>query len=159
KDGSAYAVGTTGTVAFTPDDGGVYEITLTVADDDRGRDSVTRTIAVDNVAPTVAVSGPAGGVRGQSRVFTFAADDPAPRDREAGFTFLVSWGDGHTEQVHGASPVSLAHMYAAAGTYTVTVTGTDKDGGAGSASTTITIAAAELQGDTLYVGGTTGADD
>src|SRR5262249_9874635 len=73
-------------------------------------------------------------------------------------TFVVDWGDGHTEEVAGDSPLALDHVYEAAGTYTVTVTATDKDGGTGAASQTITVVAAQLQGDTLYVGGTTGDD-
>ena len=54
KEGAAYAedsgVDLT-TFDFTPDDNGVYEIQLTVADDDGATTTVSQTIAVENVAP------------------------------------------------------------------------------------------------------------
>jgi Ca2+-binding RTX toxin-like protein len=114
---------------------------------------------VTNVAPTAAVAGPADGVRGQTRMFTLTATDPSAVDQAAGFTFTVDWGDGSSATATGPSGMTLGHVYTDTGTYTVRVTATDKDGGTSDAAESpVSIAVAELQGDTLAVGGSTGAD-
>src|SRR5262249_55561410 len=66
KDGSAFASGSAADFSFTPDDNGSYVVTLTVTDKDGGVGTASATIAVTNVAPAAAISGPAGGVRGQT---------------------------------------------------------------------------------------------
>src|SRR5262249_41502851 len=136
-----------------------YVVTLNVTDKDGDVGTASATIDVNNVAPTAAISGPADGVRGQTRTFTLTATDPSSVDQAAGFTFSVDWGDGHTETVSGASGMTVDHIYADTGTYMVHVTATDKDGDSGTAQQTIDIVAIQMQGDTLVVGGTNAADD
>ncbi len=140
-------------------DNGVYTVTLTINDGHGGVATDTASVTVTNVAPAASVSGPASGVRGQARTFTFSANDPSPADQAAGFTYSITWGDGSTQTVSGPASKSVDHTFTASGTYTVTVSATDKDGGK---STTIqqaiTIKAVDLQGGVLAVGGTTGDD-
>jgi ELWxxDGT repeat protein len=129
-------------------------------------------VTVNNVAPTASLTGPASGVRGQTRTFTFAATDPSTADTAAGFTYTINWGDGSAVQTvtptagNGAG-VSVDHVFATTGSYTVSATATDKDGGvSAAASQSIAIAAVAIQTDpndstktALVVGGTTTNDN
>ncbi len=114
---------------------------------------------VENLAPVAEVNGPETGVRGQARTFTLSATDPSAVDQAAGFTFMINWGDGTTQEVTGLSGMTVDHIYTASGDYTVTLTATDKDGGVSETATdTITVVVAEVQDGVLFVGGTTSAD-
>jgi Ca2+-binding RTX toxin-like protein len=116
-------------------------------------------VTVNNVAPTASISGPATGVRGQTRTFTFAAVDPSAVDQAGSFTFNINWGDGNTQPSAGTASQQLGHVYTATGTYTVQVTVTDKDGGvSANVQQSITISAVDVQAGTLAIGGAT-ADD
>jgi Ca2+-binding RTX toxin-like protein len=94
-------------------------------------------------------------------LFTFTATDASSVDQAAGFTFSVNWGDDQLQSFGPglASPLILEHVYVAAGPYTITVTVTDKDSGSTPKTASITILAAELQGETLVIGGTLGDDE
>jgi PKD repeat protein len=141
-------------------DNGPYIVTVTVTDDDGGVGVQTLNVLVANVPPTVTVSGPGDGVRGQTLTFSLGAADPSPVDQAAGFTFTIDWGDGSSETAAGPSGLTLDHIYTASGTYTVTVTAADKDGATSAAATrSVAVTAVELQaGGVLVVGGTIGAD-
>jgi hypothetical protein len=104
----------------------------------------TTTIQVNNVAPTPAISGPAGATPGTSVTFTTSATDPSPADAAAGFTYAWNFGDGST-----GSGSSVTHTYSAAGTYAITVTATDKDGGVSTTSRTFTVATPSASGITV----------
>ena len=98
-------------------DQGAYIVTLTVSD---GLAFATDTlvITVSNGAPAATVSGPAGGVRGQERTFSFAADDPSPIDQAASFTYAIDWGDGESQIVSGPDSIQAAHTFANTGSTT-----------------------------------------
>src|SRR5262249_46483572 len=66
-------VGTGVAPTHTYADDGIFTVTLTVNDGHGNSDSDNMMVTVNNVAPTAGVSGPASGVRGQSRTFTFTA--------------------------------------------------------------------------------------
>jgi len=175
-DGASIAPGSEpGSAVFTwtPPDGlvppVVTQITVVVTDSEGLTAEGPINITVTNVAPIAAVDGPASGVRGQARTFTLRATDPSSADQEAGFEFVVNWGDGSALQtVAGVSGTEVEHVFVSSSTtaYVVQVTGTDKDGGESeAASTTIKIDVAALQDDPLYpgqkmlaVGGTQGND-
>ena len=80
KDGAttAFAVGTTASWSFTPDDNGSYRIALTVSDEDGGSATAESTIDVANVAPSPSITS-IGAVRveGTAIAVTGAATDPA----------------------------------------------------------------------------------
>jgi hypothetical protein len=166
-------------VSFTPADNGSYRVSLLVSDGDgagddeggNGNDEVGGSsgdgarrdaiIAVANIAPTAAITGPSSGVRGQLRTFTFAATDVSSVDQAAGFVYTITWGDGSPAQTTtgNGSGVSVDHVFAATDSYSVTVTATDKDGGVSTQAThALSIAAIQMQGNDLVVGGTPGDD-
>jgi hypothetical protein len=167
KNGNAFASGTSAGFVFTPDDNGIYVVSLSATDKDGGTSSLAHTtITVDNVAPTAGVTGPSDGVRGQSRTFTLTATDPSIVDQAAGFMFAINFGDGFTQTVRGPSGITVSHVFTVSGAYNVQVTATDKDAAMSSPATQIdTITAASLETDptnpsktALFVGGTTAAD-
>src|SRR5262249_13264863 len=141
-------------------DDGLYTVTLTVYDGHGNSSSDELVVTVNNVAPSAAVTGPATGVRGQTRTFTFTASDPSPVDQAGGFTYAINWGDGSPIQsVQGPPRVELDHTFTASGAFTVLVTVTDKDDAISvPTSRTIAINAAEMQGNTLAIGGTLSGD-
>jgi VCBS repeat-containing protein len=159
---SAAAPGALGGQSHTYADNGSYTVTVAVTDQNQGTGSSQFTVAVADVAPTPAITGPTDGfqgVSGQLRSFMLTATDPSQVDQAAGFTYQVDWGDNSTSDTYtGPSGTFAAHTFAVPGTYTVQVTATNKDGMAGGASGTVTILAAELQGANLVVGGTSGND-
>ncbi len=140
-------------------DNGVYTVTLTISDG-ANTSSSTLTVTVQNVAPTLAVSGPTDAVPGQDRTIAFSATDPSSADQAGQFTYQITWGDGTTQTVQGpASGIQVTHVFTTVGSVSVSATATDKDGGTSTAGTqTVTVVAAELQGGDLVVGGTTGDD-
>src|SRR5262249_7114275 len=152
------AAGATPTHAYA--DNGTYTVTLTVDDGHGNSSSDALVVTVVNVAPTAGLSGPATGVRGQPRTFTFTAADVSPVDQAGTFTYSINWGDGSAAQtVQGPASVNVDHVFTGSGTFAVTVTATDKDGGQSSpASGSIQIRAVEMQGNTLAVGGTLSGD-
>jgi hypothetical protein len=139
---------------------GSYMISVTVSDNEGGQASAATAVQVNAVLPTATVSGPALGVPGQPRTFTFSAVSPSPTDQAAGFSYAVNWGDGKTQTIaatagNGAGVV-VDHIYTAPGAYSVTVTATDDDGRSPAASQTISVQTVQMEGNSLAVGGTLG---
>ena len=127
---------TVGDPGFTCTDNGTYTVTLTADDGSTdGPTTVSASVTVSNVAPTVgvlALTGNTGAACLSGNVLTldFAWTDPGSAD--APFSYAVAWGDGTTTAATDVATMSasgLTHTYAAGGPYTVTVTVTDKDGG------------------------------
>ncbi|MCO6459291.1 MAG: autotransporter-associated beta strand repeat-containing protein, partial [Pirellulaceae bacterium] len=139
--------------------GGSYVVDLDWRDPHGGGNHDQLLAEVNNVAPSVAIEGPASGVRGQSRLFEFQAEDPSPVDQQGEFQWTVAWGDGSTSTFVGSSQVEREHRYAQLGTYLVQAWAVDKDGGQSPAgSRAIEILAADLQDGVLVVGGTSARD-
>jgi Ca2+-binding RTX toxin-like protein len=151
-------------------DSGSFNVFVAVTDEAGNVGSSSFVVTVNNVAPEAGVSGPAQGVRGQTLVFQVSASDVSPADQDAGFTYLVDWGDGSAVQRIEPSPgngagVGLEHVFTARGHYTVQVTAIDQDGDRSTTTHTVVVKAAALQADPLHpgknmlvVGGTTGRD-
>jgi Ca2+-binding RTX toxin-like protein len=99
-------------------------------------------------------------VRGQARAYTVTAADASAVDQAGTFAYSIDWGDGSGVQMaSGPASLTLGHVFPASGSVVVRVTVADKDGGVSPAATqAVAISAAAMQGDTLVVGGTTGAD-
>ncbi len=119
---------------------GNYTATVEVCDDDGGCGQANVTVAVANVAPTVAAGADQNAVEGatvQLAPATFT--DPGG---ETDHTASINWGDGSTTAgvVDGlAKTVAGSHVYADNGLYTVTVTVDDGDGGSASDTLAVTV--------------------
>lgn len=105
-----------------------------IIDRDGGRREYTTAVVVRNLAPTLALAGTGTATAGQPYALTLTAAD-AGGDALTG---MVDWGDGADD----AFAPTLAHAYAAAGTYTVTATVRDADGAETVATHAVTVAAA-----------------
>ncbi len=147
---------------------GEYVVTVTVIDSGQKSSKRTIPITVLNVAPVVTISGPASGVRGQSRAFDLSGSDVSPADIAFGFTYAIDWGDGSPGQnVTAHDTLTVDHVFEQEGTYSIHVTAADRDGAVSSVATyTIGISVAEIQPDplapnrrVLVVGGSAGADN
>jgi hypothetical protein len=134
----------------------------------RSTASSTATVSVAVVAPKAGLSGPALGVPGQPRTFTFTATHPSQADTQAGFIYNVNWGDGTAQApdiqtiartAGNGAGVAADHVYTTAGAYTVSVTATE-DGGSTSpaVSQAISVQQVVMEGNSLAVGGTLGND-
>ncbi len=119
-------------------------------------------------APTLTITGPAGGVRGQIRTFTFAANDSSPIDRAANFTYRIDWNnDGVIDQtVVGPRSVCVDHVFTQAGIQTISTSVMDKDGAVSATiRKSVSITTIAVQSDPanpgqncIVVGGTIGSD-
>jgi subtilisin-like proprotein convertase family protein len=117
-----------------------YTVTVTITTTSGSMStSAAGTIKIDNVAPTLSVSGAVGGFINQTLGLTLSATDPSSADSAAGFIYSINWGDGTTQTIgataNNGTGVVPTHTYAALGNYTVTITATDKDGGVSTAVT------------------------
>jgi hypothetical protein len=148
---------------YTPPDDGTYTITAYAVDDDGGETSVSRTVVVTNVAPTItSFDGSASGVRGQERNYAATFTDPGTADAHT-----TAWAvtDASGTVVASGSGTEFAFTPTDAGDYTVSFNVTDDDGGTASTSQALHVSAVELRPDAadptrsvLAVGGTLGKD-
>jgi len=139
KDGNSYATDSTQSFSFTPDDNATYVVTLDVTDKDGGTGTDSASITVNNVAPTVAITGaPTSSPEGTMISLGSTVTDPSSVDTAAGFTY--AWGvtkDGNSYATDSTQSFSFTPDDNA--TYVVTLDVTDKDGGTGTDSASITV--------------------
>lgn len=101
-----------------------YTVGLRITDDDGDVTDVTTTITVNDVAPTLVVSGDATTESGATYTLNLATVDPG-NDTISSWT--INWGDGTIEDVGAVA--SVTHVYNAVGfTHNILVSATDADG-------------------------------
>jgi hypothetical protein len=120
-------------------DNSAYTITVCVQDDDGGQDCDTATVTVENVAPTITLTGASSAdVNVPYRVYLGAITDPG-HDRAT--HYVVHWGDGAQETYPYPQISRPVHVYTdGPADLAITVDLVDEDGthaGAGSLSLTI----------------------
>jgi DNA/RNA endonuclease G (NUC1)/PKD repeat protein len=135
--------GSTGTgisPAHTYADNGTYVVKLTVTDVHGAESTVTTSVVVANVDPTVRVFAGATLLKGESYTGSTSFIDPGADT----WTATVDYGDGSGPQALSiaGSTMALSHRYTTAGTYTVTVTVRDNDGGVGTRTATVVVQSA-----------------
>lgn len=131
-------------------DNGVYEVILTVTDDDGSTISKNAKLEINNIAPSLAAGTDQvvdeGTFVNISHIFT----DPGTADSH---TATIDWGDGTVEtkilvkessgqsgpETEANGTISGEHVYADNGTYHVTLTVTDDDGASASEALTVTV--------------------
>ena len=132
----------------TGDPSNVYNVNVTVTDDDTGSDMATETVTVNNVAPQItflSVSSPIDENGFASLQLSF--DDPGLLDT---FTVDIDWGDGSAiETINlgvGETALLTTHQYLdddptgdPSNIYNVNVTVTDDDSGSDMATDTVTV--------------------
>jgi hypothetical protein len=98
-----------------------------------------------NHSPTAALLGPSNGLAGQSLSYSLGAADPDAGDPDVGFTYAINFNDGTGAETipasaNNGSGVTLAHSFAAPGTYVITLTATDQHGAvSGAANLSVTV--------------------
>ncbi|MFO0941313.1 MAG: hypothetical protein U0930_11140 [Pirellulales bacterium] len=119
---------------FQPSDDGLYEIRVEVRDDDMPSGSevaTTRTVTVNNVAPTATVSLPSTAIlEGSSFSFGLVSPADSTADQLAGFSYAFDLnGDGDFEVTGVAQSTQLVSA-PSSGPRNLQVKITDKDGSA-----------------------------
>ena len=116
---------------------GSYTATLTVTDAFGWPNTVTQTLKIDDVAPTVSILKDADLIAGETYSGAGSFSDPGADSWSA----TANYGDGS-----GAQPLplvdksfALAYTYGNAGTFTLTVSVSDDGGAMGSSSATIRV--------------------
>jgi PKD repeat protein len=118
---------------------GLFNVTLTVTDDDGLTDSAATnaTIEAAPLPPTADPDGPYSGTVGTAVVF----DGSGSADPDGSIvTYAWDFGDGGT-----GTGVSPSHTYVVAGSYAVSLTVTDDDGLSDTAATTANIAETPME--------------
>ncbi|MDA1297878.1 MAG: PKD domain-containing protein, partial [Chloroflexi bacterium] len=130
-----------------PEDG-VYNVLVTVSDNDGASGSASATVTVNNMAPVVEAGPDAEIVVGSSHSLAPATFSNAGANDS--HVSVINWGDGIlmdglvTEST-GSGSIAGSHAYASAGSYTVTVTATDDDGGSGQDTFIVTVIAEQSE--------------
>jgi hypothetical protein len=144
----------------------VYDIHVTLNDDDGGTATGMVQTTVNNVAPIVtnfASDTTFEDLAEENGLVTVTASftDVGTQDTHSA---VVDWGDGSpvepatVDQGAGSGTVTATHAYASGGVFTVTVTLTDDDTGTAVASTLAVITGAGINDGVLQIVGTNHAD-
>ncbi len=137
KDGNAFASGAGSNFGFTPDDNGLYVVTLAATDDDAGTGFASQTIIVHNVAPLNVDAGvDQTALAGEPISLNGLFSDPGSAD-----THSFNW---HVVDEAGNPVGDYAGQYSsftpvAPGVYTIAFLVLDDDGGLGTDSLTLTV--------------------
>src|SRR5207247_5751024 len=103
-----------------------FTITATATDEDGTHPAANSlAVTVNNIAPTLSLSGAASVDAGNPYTLSLASSDPG-QDTISSWT--ITWGDGSVQTVAG-NPGSVSHTYAdGPRTYTISATAADEDG-------------------------------
>ena len=105
-------------------DNGTYTVTVTINDNNGGTDTETFLVTVNNVAPTLTLSGASTTNEGSPYTLNLSSSDPGT---DTITSWTINWGDA-IEMVSG-NPASVTHTYAdGANNYTISAKATDEDG-------------------------------
>ena len=142
SSGQQIADGTGSDFTFTPGNAGTYTVTYEFIDPSVGWDSADVVITSEDVPPVLTAPSTSqstfAGVSTSINLGSLALTGIGP------FTETVQWGDGQTSTFlpSASGPLSLAHTYAAAGTYTIEETVSEYAGGEATTSFTFDVTAA-----------------
>jgi uncharacterized delta-60 repeat protein len=113
----------------------VRQVRARIIDKDGGFSEYTTQITVNNVAPTLVISGASNVAEGSSYTLSLSSSDPGP---DTITSWTINWGDS-IEVVTG-NPASVNHSYAdGSASYTITAAATDEDGTYNANSLNVTV--------------------
>jgi MYXO-CTERM domain-containing protein len=115
--------GTGASLSHTYADEGLYEVVLTLSDEDGGETDVARSVTVADIAPSIAAVDVSAGTEGTSTGFRATVQQAASDT----ITYTWNFGDG-TPLVSGTDLESTSHSYASEGEFVATLTVMDDDG-------------------------------
>jgi hypothetical protein len=149
-----FPVSATDAITHSHGDNGVYNLILTVTDDDGGSATYTTTVTVINVAPTITPFGPFTVNEGSPLTFGATATDLGSDDLDYEWVFELGPTTTNTHFNDGTGPDpsrspwgsypfvvtdTVTQTYGDNDVYDVTLTVTDDDGASSVYSTTITV--------------------
>jgi len=151
-DGSGYGAFTTTPTLFastscSTNDNGTRSVRGKIRDKDGGVREYTASVTVNNVAPTVTLSGPASADEGDTKSYSYSWTDPGTADTFPALGNSVSCGTHGTASAVVFTPASKTGSFdctwsddSGAGTADVSATVTDDDGGADTDTINVTVA-------------------
>jgi PKD repeat protein len=125
---------TSATKVYT--DNATRTITATATDEDGTYSTNSRTVTVNNVAPTLTLSGAGTVYEGSTYSLTLTAIDPGS---DTLTQWVINWGDGTTTTVPG-STTTVTKVWADNASRTVVASATDEDGSYTSSVMTVLVA-------------------
>jgi Ca2+-binding RTX toxin-like protein len=150
------------TITFVPADNGTFRAVFTVTDDDGGVGSSEAAITVENLPPTLLLTGSDSRVRWETATYLSGLGDPGSAD-----THTLQWQvtDSAGNVVAVGDALGFSFVPTQAGAYTITVTASDDDGASSTASQDLTVEVVQLRANSedptrtdLVVGGTSWSD-
>jgi large repetitive protein len=139
--------GTSSSTSCTFNDNGSYTVSGVIIDKDGGRFDATTTVTVNNVAPSVTVTGTSPVDEGGPYAYSYSWTDPGSDDTFPVAGNSVSCGPKGTASDKVFTPASKTGSFkctfsddSGAGTFAVSATVTDDDGGVGTGTKQVTVA-------------------
>ncbi|HSM06531.1 MAG TPA: M12 family metallopeptidase [Longimicrobiales bacterium] len=137
-------VGKSFSLSHTYVDGpGIFDVAMSVNDDDGGTGTAGIDVTVNNVAPTVDAGSDVTLTSGETFDFSGSFSDPGVEDDP--WDWVITWNDGLAPGTTDGSTadqsalIEASRQVCAAGDYTVNLAVTDKDGGTGQDGVTVTV--------------------
>ena len=137
------AAGTGASLTYTFANNGSYVVAVTANDGHGGTSTASSTVAIQNVAPTVAAISGASIAEGSSYSASGTFTDPGSDH----WTATVNYGDGSGDQplaLAADKSFALSHTYANNGSYQVTVRVTETETEAASSTASATVAVSNV---------------
>lgn len=114
-----------------------YTISAAATDEDGTFTSNSHAVMVNNVAPTLTISGASEVDEGSAYILNLWKSDPGA---DTITSWTINWGDESPVQTVSGSATSVTHTYAdGVAEYTISATATDEDGTSSSNSVEITV--------------------
>jgi uncharacterized delta-60 repeat protein len=123
--GETLATGDESEFVFTPPDDGLYNVRLTLTDDEGATASDDVEIRAKNVAPTLTINGATKTAAGAPYQLALSSFDPGA---DTITSWTINWGDGTPPDVLPGNPSTATHVYAEASPrYAIVATAADED--------------------------------